>query len=61
MLQLVTLHLISMITVHHLLIFVSPQIMSADEIIQKMIDHMTNPTNESHLRIQAGKYEMSHG
>lgn len=32
------------------------KIMSADEIIQKMIDHMTNPTNESHLRIQAGDH-----
>ncbi|XP_051885659.1 triokinase/FMN cyclase-like [Pristis pectinata] len=32
------------------------KIMPADEVVQKMMDHMTNPTNESHLPIQAGDH-----
>ncbi|XP_078405079.1 triokinase/FMN cyclase isoform X4 [Cetorhinus maximus] len=29
---------------------------SADEVIQKIIDHMTNPSNESHVSVQAGDH-----
>uniref|UniRef100_UPI00398E72F3 triokinase/FMN cyclase isoform X1 n=2 Tax=Pristiophorus japonicus TaxID=55135 RepID=UPI00398E72F3 len=32
------------------------KIISADEVIQKIIDHMTNPSNESHLSVQAGDH-----
>ncbi|XP_041054131.1 triokinase/FMN cyclase isoform X3 [Carcharodon carcharias] len=29
---------------------------SADEVIQRIIDHMTNPSNESHVSVQAGDH-----
>ncbi|XP_038663446.1 triokinase/FMN cyclase isoform X1 [Scyliorhinus canicula] len=32
------------------------KIISANEVIQKVIDHMTDPTNESHLSVQAGDH-----
>ncbi|XP_048449219.1 triokinase/FMN cyclase-like, partial [Rhincodon typus] len=32
------------------------KMMSADEIVQKMIDHMTDPSNESHLNLEAGDH-----
>ncbi|XP_067902156.1 triokinase/FMN cyclase isoform X2 [Heterodontus francisci] len=32
------------------------KMISADEVIEKIIDHMTNPSNESHLSVQAGDH-----
>ncbi|XP_067849828.1 triokinase/FMN cyclase isoform X1 [Heptranchias perlo] len=32
------------------------KMISADEVIQKIIDHMTDPSNESHLSVQAGDH-----
>ncbi|XP_051885113.1 triokinase/FMN cyclase-like isoform X2 [Pristis pectinata] len=32
------------------------KMVSADEVIQKLIDHMLNPSNESHLSLQAGDH-----
>ncbi|XP_078405077.1 triokinase/FMN cyclase isoform X2 [Cetorhinus maximus] len=32
------------------------KMISADEVIQKIIDHMTNPSNESHVSVQAGDH-----
>ncbi|XP_067849829.1 triokinase/FMN cyclase isoform X2 [Heptranchias perlo] len=34
----------------------SDWMISADEVIQKIIDHMTDPSNESHLSVQAGDH-----
>ncbi|GCC29157.1 triokinase/FMN cyclase isoform X2 [Chiloscyllium punctatum] len=32
------------------------KMMSANEVVQKMIDHMTDPSNESHLNLEAGDH-----
>lgn len=38
-----------------MVVFLYVQLASADEVVRTMIDHMTDPSSQSHLPLKSGK------